>query len=259
MSQISITNRLFTIRQANVRYLVIPKCACTFVKNVLWRLEHSSGYSTPLRIHDADEKFLRVSDLGLTIEDIAKEDFAFTVIRNPVDRFFSLYTDKVIGEGHKNYVPLRAVLTTKYGLNIKPVTIEDHTRNCEILVSWIQRNLTDEIDLQKDAHWTPQSYRKNIIKSCRLKLLLVNDLKRHMKLLLHPIAPNISDLMQEVEENKSRRSFPKGAVLTTELRKKINSVYGEDRKLFLYTRDAWEKIETSHLTYKHIPRYPDKL
>ncbi|MEO0358853.1 MAG: sulfotransferase family 2 domain-containing protein, partial [Pseudomonadota bacterium] len=104
------TQKLFSISRYPIRYMVTPKCGCTFIKNLMWRLEHGSFYHSPMTIHDKDETFLRAADFGLTEDQVRGEDFAFMAVRKPVDRFFSLYAEKVIGQGWQRFVPLRQVL-----------------------------------------------------------------------------------------------------------------------------------------------------
>ncbi|MEP3636152.1 MAG: sulfotransferase family 2 domain-containing protein [Paracoccaceae bacterium] len=253
----NISQSLFAIRRFPVRYLVIPKCACTYIKNVLWRLEEGENYKNPIRIHSADSQMLRASDLGITVKDVLEEEFAFAVLRNPVDRFYSLYADKVVGQGHKLYVPLRTVLATKYGLDVTTDTAEGHTRNCEILLEWLASNLKSEIDLTKDAHWTPQVYRKNILKGMNLKVLLVNDLDRQLSVLLSPLVPGIDQILTNLERNTSKKQFSRREVIVPSLRKKINTVFAQDRELFQRSRDLWKQHDGN--THTSIPRALDVL
>jgi len=80
------TNRLLPPVQAPRLHLVIPKCGCTFVTNLLWRLEHGNDHDQPIRVHDDDNRFLRADALGLNAADIRGEAHAFTVLSNPVSK-----------------------------------------------------------------------------------------------------------------------------------------------------------------------------
>jgi hypothetical protein len=248
------TSRLFTTRRVPLRYLVIPKCGCTFVKNLLWRLEHGHNHGIPIRVHDDDGQFLRADALGLSAADIRAERHAFTVLRNPVDRFFSLYTDKVIGPGWQRYVPLRKVLTEGYGLDPDANSAEAHRANCEIMIDWLERNLADEVDLPKEAHWTPQSYRWRLMEKFDLKLLMLNDIEEQLTLLAGDLVPGLAQTLAGLEPNRSRRPVPKGAVLVPELRKRINAVYAADRRLFNAVRDAWDMLNMNTASPDDIPR-----
>lgn len=254
MSKLIYTNQLLTTATVPLRYLVVPKCACTFVKNLIWKIDATTTSNKVNRIHDY--KFLRASDLGLTENDIAREQYAFTIIRNPIDRFFSLYCDKVVGEGHKHYIPLRKILIMKYGLMENPSSIKEHRRNCHILIRWIGLNLKTDIDFKAEAHWTPQIYRKKIMLSCDLKLLTVDDLERQLKFLMQPIIPNIGELVESFEnfeKNKSKFNYSRQQVITKDLRKEINLIYKDDQNLYRVVKNGWSQVNFSNYPEGQIP------
>jgi hypothetical protein len=251
------TSRLFTSRKFPIHYLVIPKCGCTFVKNFLWTLENGDAHANGLRIHDDDSRFMRASELGLTVEQIIAREHAFTVVRNPIDRFYSLYSDKVIGDGHKRFVPLRHVLQENHGLDVNATSVDAHRANCEILIDWLGRNLDAPQEIENDSHWTPQIYRQNLMKVFRLKTLMLNKLDEQLPLLLQDIVPETKSIMQGNERNKTSTGVSRDDVLDKELRSKINEVYSGDRKLFNTTRKLWQDRDPA--TGTDIPRYGDTL
>ncbi|MFQ6553347.1 sulfotransferase family 2 domain-containing protein [Aestuariibius insulae] len=247
---------LFTISNLPIRYLVIPKSGCTFVKNVLWRLEQGTIYENQIRIHKEDRNFLRAMALGLTDKDVAQEDFAFTVIRHPVDRFFSLYSDKVIGERHRSFVRLRDTLLAHYDLDPDASTIEAHRANLYALASFIEENLADERHLPRDGHWTPQLGRKKRMHAANLKILLLNDLSSQLELLLSPIVPDIGEVIASLEKNRSGRALgQKKEILDPALRRRILDIYGLDATFFSATKGRWNEIMRRDDPWAHIPRY----
>lgn len=250
------TARLFTSRRYPIHYLVIPKCGCTFVKNLLWQLENNAAHGNGLRIHDDDSYFQKADALGLTADQIAAREHAFTIVRNPVDRFFSLYSDKVIGQGHMRFVPLRKVLKENHGLRPDVTSIDGHRANCEIMINWLTRNLEAPQEIENDAHWTPQSYRQNLMKMFRLKTLMLQRLDTQLPLLLEDLVPDIGSVMKGLERNKTSASVSRDDVLDKDLRTKINTLYSADRKLFNQTRKLW--AERDPQTGTDIPRYGDK-
>lgn len=249
-----ITSRLFVVEGLPIRYLVIPKCGCTYVKNVLWRLKTGSAHACPLRVHDDDDAFKRASDLGLSASQIATEAHAFTVIRKPVDRFLSLYFDKIVGPGRRKFVPLAQALIDDHGLIEQPQTVAEHQQNLLITISWLQENLRRPGPLQNDAHWTPQVYRKNIMKACDLKLLMVDQLTEQLRFLLSDAVPGIKASLN-VEQNRSARQLPKSKVLTDEIRAGVSAVYGADKTLYQRVKSAWAALDLSQPDAKQVPRY----
>ena len=251
----AMLNRLFASANAPIRYLVIPKCGCTFIKNFIWEVESSLPHPEPMRIHDADSQFLRAGELGLTLNDIVNEGMSFTAIRNPVDRFFSLYKDKLLGEGHLRFDPLREVLEEKYAFSVDPATDEDHYTNCRILIAWIKLNLRTEVDLKKNPHWTPQSYRKNILEAFKLRILLVDDLTAHLKCLFRDHVSHIDEMLDKAERNRSSGSFDIERILDKDLRRKINDVYAWDRRIYRKAREAWAMLDPAKSGPEEIPRF----
>lgn len=225
-------HRLLAASSVNLHYLPIQKCGCTFVKNLIWKIENGSAPNDPIRVHDFEDKIKRSSDLGFTLESLRLEERAFVVIRNPVDRFFSLYMDKVVGDGHKRFPPLRSLLSERYGLDPNAQTIEAHQANCRILIQWIARNLRDHIDIPNDPHWNPQAWRMRIITQADLKIILLSDLREGLRTLLRPAIPEIAEIMQGLEENKSEKTFSRSAVISPDIRKEINKTYSRDRQIY---------------------------
>lgn len=231
-------HRLFsTHAHRDIQYLVIPKCGCTFVKNVLWRIDYERSHDNPIRVHDNDDDFPRADDHGYTIDSIRVNPYAFTVFRNPIDRFLSLYFDKVIGDGHKNFVPLRELLVNYYGISPEPTSIKEHRRNCMILLDWIEMSFHNEAELNPNPHWTPQGWRMGVIKKYDLKILMLDNLGDKLKLLLRPLVPNIDQFVDGIEKNSSKKSIGRSQLMDDRLRERIKEIYHHDQWL---TRRAWK-------------------
>ena len=253
-----LAHRLFSTRlHPQIQYLVIPKCGCTFVKNLLWRIDHQHDHMNPVRVHDDDNAFPRASDHGYSDAQIRQNEYAFTIFRNPVDRFLSLYFDKVAGLGQMRFVPLREVLIKNHQLLPDPVTPREHWRNCMILLDWLEMNLHGESELPHDPHWTPQGWRMDVIKKYDLKIIMLAGLEQKLKNLLRPLVPNITELVDGIERNHSSKPVSRAQIVDEELDKRISEVYGYDRWL---THKAWQFWNTREPIYsEEFPRISDIL
>jgi hypothetical protein len=201
-------------------------------------------------VHDDDNAFPRASDHGYSEAQIRQNEYAFTIFRNPVDRFLSLYFDKVAGLGQMRFVPLREVLIEHHKLLPDPVTLREHWRNCMILLDWLEMNLHGDSELPHDPHWTPQGWRMDVIKKYDLKVLMLADSEHNLKSLLRPLVPKIDELVDGIERNRSAKPVSRRQILDKELDKRISEVYGYDRWL---THKAWQYWKT------HRPVYPDEF
>ena len=235
-----------------IRFLVIPKCGCTFVKNLLWRLDHGQMYDNPPRIHDRTDAFARAAQFNLTVDQIRAEEHCFVVLRNPVDRFLSLYFDKVVGEGYRQFVPLRAVLQAHHGLNVDAATPAEHLRNCNILIDWLEENLAKPNELGRDSHWTPQHHRMDTIRAFDLKVLTLSGLDAHFALLLADIVPEIGLILGKLERYATSAKGMKDQVLDAPIRARINKVYAKDRLNYKKLREIWRDADPK--TAQEIPR-----
>jgi hypothetical protein len=252
-----LARRLFAVESPRVFYLVIPKCGCTFVKNVLWFVANGEFYHTPLRIHDVDDLFLRAPDVEPDLANVYGAPGAFTVLRSPVDRFLSLYFDKVIGDGRREYVPLYDVLVRKRSLIPDPSTLRDHQYNLECMAEWVAENLHTGVDLRPESHWTPQSYRANIMEEFDLAVLTVDHLTAGLELILSECIPNTREVLFNTEMNRSARDFRKGEVVNESIRRLVNAAYSKDRAMYRSAKVLWkERGGLAHVGYS-LPRFSD--
>ena len=235
------TFRLYTTHEFPVRYLAIPKCGCTFMKNVLWKIDFGEYYEDPKLIHKMDEKLLRCNAIGLSESDIRDEEYAFTIVRDPVDRFFSLYVDKIVGNGRKDFPPVAKLLSKNYGLNLDANSVLEHARNCWILLSWISSSLDDSAEIPKNPHWTPQAYRLGIISAFNLHLLTLDGLNSQLNILLGGLIPNLQEILDHAERNAPSLKLDKTKILSEELVGAIRSIYADDLRNYQFARTRWDQ------------------
>ena len=243
---------VLSCRDLPIRYLDIPKCGCTFIKNLFWRLDHGESYANPPRIHERTRDFARLDQFGLTVDEVCTEPYCFVVLRNPLDRFLSLYFDKVIGDGYRKFVPLRSTLRDNHSLNVDAKTPQDHTRNCHILIDWIEANLSTGNEMGRDVHWTSQYARIRTIRSFDMKVLSLNGLDDSLTMLLSPILPDIKNTLGNLERYTTNSKEMKSQILNAALKDRIHQIYRRDRENFDKLHDVWQTLMPK--TCAEIPR-----
>ena len=75
-----------------VGYFPIPKVACTSIKNALYELEFKKGFSE-------EQEGMHIHDAFNNNQNLALCDFNFIVIRDPIKRFLSAYSNRVLFHG----------------------------------------------------------------------------------------------------------------------------------------------------------------
>lgn len=250
--------RMIGLESPRAFFLSIPKCGCTYVKNLFWYLQEGEFHRNQVRVHDDEDRFPRAIDLCPIPEGIASEPRAFTVLRSPVDRLLSLYLDKVVGPGRKEFVPLADALLRKGGFHEAPTSILEHHHNLALLIDWIEANLESGTDLDPNPHWTPQSRRLDVIKEFDLKILIVESLSIGLQSIFRDVV-SIRDTLALVERNRSCRSLPKSVYLSPQIRRRINSVYATDRDLYKRASEYWRKNIKPQALESSVPRLSDIL
>ncbi len=243
---------LLSCKALPIRYLVIPKCGCTFVKNLIWQLDHGESYINPPRVHERTRDFARVSQFNLSVDEVRAEEHCFVVLRDPIDRFLSLYFDKVVGDGYRRFVPLRAILRENHALEVEPISAADHTSNCHILIDWIEANLSKGNEIGRDPHWTPQHFRMETIRAFDMKVLPIDGLDGHLTMLLTDVVPDIAQLLQKLERYASNSKKLKDQVLDASLKARILAVYQRDAENYEKLLQVWREIVPQ--TAVEIPR-----
>jgi hypothetical protein len=232
---------MLTTRRYPIWYLPITKCGCTWLKNLFYFLDHDRPYPEPQAIHSDPDALLRAGDVEPGF--IAGSRFVFAVVRDPAERFLSLYFDKIWRDGPGNFPRLRALIADEAGLDLSHgLDPEGHRRNCLALIGWLARNLAGETAEPVNPHWRRQSARLRRARAMAPVLLTLDGLDRQLPAFLGPAVPGIAKAMAAVRErNASPRPVPTAEVLTPALRERVAEVYRDDAALVRRARADWQR------------------
>ncbi|MEO0999511.1 MAG: sulfotransferase family 2 domain-containing protein [Pseudomonadota bacterium] len=229
---------LFTTRRYPVFYLAITKCGCTYLKNLFYHLDHDALHADPHGIHDHGTELVRAGEVAPEV--VRASPFAFTVVRDPVDRFLSLYFDKIHAPGRPGLGKAQAAVAAR-GLDLTPgIGAEAHRRNCRILIEWLEDNLAFRTDLPVNPHWRRQASRVKRVEALELAHLTLGGLDWQLPAFLGPAIPELDRHMAAVRiRNEVPRPVAKEDVLDEALVAEINRVYAQDREMHDAARAAW--------------------
>jgi hypothetical protein len=221
----------------------------------MYQLDNGHAYPQPNKIHADGDALARASEFGLTHQDIAKEEHAFIIMRHPTSRFLSLYFDKVVGSGSGGFKRMNRQLAKKRDFDAGADTVLGHFKNCIALADVLERGMQDEQYLPPNGHWAMQTLRLGVIKDCRLKVLLLENLDAQMAALLRDIAPDISNkLIQMKGQNKSPKLVNPQELMLPALIERIAEIYPRDQLHYDRAVTMWDGIDVGTATSVDVPR-----
>jgi len=218
----------YTTRLAPLFYLQITKCGCTFVRNLLYYIDHGVMHEDAGRIHSHENEFLKADLIPLPV--LHASPFLFAVIRDPIDRFLSLYFDKLVNSDSEADALMRARVAGAARLDLSPdLSLEGHRQNCFKALNWFGRNLDTNSEGKPNPHWQRQSVRLSRVESFDAKLLTLDGLSAQLETLLEPLVPDIARKISAVTtRNQSKKLFTRAEIMTLDLISAVHAVYGED-------------------------------
>ncbi|MBL4872106.1 MAG: sulfotransferase family 2 domain-containing protein [Rhodobacteraceae bacterium] len=238
--------RMLTLRSVPVYYLPITKSGSTFLKNLFYYLDHAEEHAAGIDIHSNPDDLVRANSGDE--ETIRQSPYAFAVLRNPADRFLSLYFDKIYGDGPNNFADIRSHLANEIGLDLTSgIDANVHHENCNRFIDWLALNLSFKTEVPVNPHWRRQSSRLQRVGGLDLTHLTLDGLGWQLPQLLGDIVPNIRQAMKAVKsDNRTEKPYTRADIVDAALLAKINAVYSSDRKLYEQALRTWQPWNEYH-------------
>ncbi|NOX39053.1 MAG: sulfotransferase family protein [Alphaproteobacteria bacterium] len=234
---------LFTTRRYPIFYLQITKCGCTYVRNLLYYLDHDAMHPKAARIHAHDEDFVK-ADL-IPREIIKGAPGLFAVIRDPVDRFLSLYFDKIANQQNQFDAGMRRRVSKAAGLDLEHDDLATHRENCLKTLAWFSRNLDTKNAGKPNPHWQRQSVRLARIEGLGARLLTLDGLSAQLAQTLGPVVPDFARKAAAVTtRNTSKKRFTKAEIMTPEIAETVRAIYEKDAALYQKISAEWAVTST---------------
>ena len=218
----------YKLAVAPVYMATVTKCGCTFLKNLFYFLNTGELHRAGGKIHNHEASLLKASE-----EDhdaILNSPYSFIVLRDPMDRFLSLYFEKIYGQGPHAMAWFQAEVGEKIGLDYNPeLDLGGHQKNALRLAEWIGQNLAGQTDQNMDFHWRRQSMKYNSVKGFEPKIITMENLDQKLISLLQPVVPDIAEAIDAVPRfNVSDKPYSFADMKTPELLELIQSIYRLD-------------------------------
>ena len=222
---------LYRLKDRPVFMMAIAKSGCTYLKHLFYLLDHGENYPSGNKIHKDQSALLKATEDDH--ETILRTPYKFIVVRDPIARFFSLYFDKIYGQGPNAMHWFRAKVGDDIGLRYeRDLGLAGHQENALKLAAWLRLNLNGLTVIERDFHWRPQASRYNHVKGYNPEIVLLSELKPKLTGLLSPIIPDIDEKMDSIpRHNSSQKPCDVSELLSDELEASLRRTYHSDFKL----------------------------
>ena len=139
-------------------YLSIPKAGCTSVKNWIYRLENGHYLNEPLDIHKVERSHLVHFDTNRSqVYEAFRSSFVFTLVRHPLKRAYSLFTEKILQQSQYAFGGVRRKLKDQYGASLQIGGLDECQSDFLAFLNFIRDTQRSKVDFRLDWHWIPQT------------------------------------------------------------------------------------------------------
>jgi len=206
------------------------------------RLSVTSAASQPF--HADNRSFPdQLPSRNMTREELAQE-VSFFVLRDPIERFFSLYFDKAIGDSESRFGWIAETLKANRVFHDGPVlSLEQHRENCHSLALFIKARLRGQTEGPINPHWSQQIVRMRGALRFGLRPLLLERLTPQLLQIADGRIPALEEALAMVKSrNRTARSLSAGDILTPALYADIAALYPEDIELYDLVKTGWDML-----------------
>jgi sulfotransferase famil protein len=230
---------VYTTQRLPIFYVQINKCGCTYLRNLLFLLDHDQLHPYSDRIHSFDADFKKATLIPDQV--LAASHYVFCAVRDPIDRFLSLYFDKLSDPENKRDDWMQKLFIKEAGLvRDDGLDLDEHRQNCLKALAWIDLNLAGRTEAKTNPHWQRQSLIVARVSAAIPFLINLDDLSTQLPVLLKPIIPDIVEKMKIItDRNESRKPFSRAEIMNEALISAVGSVYPDDTRLIAEVRADW--------------------
>lgn len=233
---------VMTVIGQPINFVATKKCGQTFVQNLLYFIEHNKEICDPQRIN---------MNGTISVQSIARDqvndEVSFYIVRNPTDRFFSLYFDNLIGDSTRQFPWLRKKLHKNRGFHLgTDLTIMQHQKNCRALIAFLEQKMKNLPSKRAKLHWRPQvDFLADAI-CFGMTPILLEDLENQLLQIANGRIKFLEEAFIALPRfHQSNRFIQQEDLLTEELERRLLVLYAHDYQLYENAKHFWSDTDSS--------------
>ncbi|MEM8653598.1 MAG: sulfotransferase family 2 domain-containing protein [Pseudomonadota bacterium] len=230
---------LYTTQRHPIYWHHIAKNAGTFMKHLMYLLDHDTALDHTGKLHDWDAHLVRATHVSR--DQLDTPPYGFIVLRNPFQRFLSVYFDKVYGPGGQPRPGIGRAFFQSNSIDRSPdLEAAGHIENCLKLAHWTADNIAGRTRTAPNWHLVPQLHQVAQVYDLNFRALTVEQLDWQLTHLLSGLIPDIADRIARVpDRNSADRAIRHQDMLVPDLKSTLKQIYADDLATFREARAFW--------------------
>jgi hypothetical protein len=224
-------------------YMNMPKSACTTIKNIFYKLEYGSFCEDPVAIHRQIQNgsaLVGRAHPALLRDKVRQRKLAFTFVRDPVERAYSCYIEKIHFVSPYSFRAVRKFLIRHRGVKLPAedspvqVDLETHKDNFLKFLEFVRDNIHGKTRVRKDPHWLPQA---SMVANCPGGIILdfigrVSTYKRDMAYILNSVGYEDLAILEMRFNEGPKPPFRFAEAVDQRMNEMAREIYKADYKAF---------------------------
>ena len=227
---------VLTTHRFNLNAQVIQKAGCTYVRNMFYHLDHGRAHTDPENI---------VNDECLVYSNKTRKEIrrgvSMIVFRDPYMRFFSLYFDKVWGEGQQAFPWIAKQLAKNRRFRkSRELSQAEHHDNCCRFLGYLQTRFKERPIAELNPHWRPQIAKLERAKAFGLQPVLLEDFQNQFLHICQGRVRGVEEAFNaDIYRNATEKPIEPADLLSPWIKERLQGLYGDDIALYERIKAGW--------------------
>ena len=164
------------------------------------------------------------------------------VFRDPYARFFSLYFDKVWGEGQQAFPWIaKQIAKNRRFKKSRELSEAEHHDNCCRVIGYLQQRFNERPVEELNPHWQPQVVKMKRARTFGFAPVMLEAFTQQIKLVSEGRIWGLDDAIAATRfKNATEKPIEMEKLLSPWIKERLQALYGEDIALYDRIKAGWD-------------------